>query len=350
MSPETATLFATNKKENQTMDLGLKGKNAIVLGGTRGIGRAIAATLAGEGGNVAVCARNAEQVAATVTELKASGIRATGGTVDVTDGAALKAWVEGAAKELGGIDLLFANAGAMAQGHDARIVGAEFPARRARRRACVRRRAAVPRGQRREERRCRLRHHLLDLGGAGRCRQLLRPDQGGADPHGQGTGAAIRKEEDPRQRGLARHRLFQGRRLEHDRAEHARALQRCDEAQSDGPHGNAAGDRERGGVPGKPGVGVHHRLQSHRGRRDLEPGEFLSEINSSPIVIAERSEAIQIFPRKQSGLLRFARNDGCGDIPSHILNENPATAAGCGRCGDGGFFARAYPRGRGDRR
>ena len=100
------------------MDLGLKGRNAVVLGGTRGIGRAIAATLAGEGSNVAVCARNADQVAATVAELKASGIRATGGTVDVTDGAALKSWVEAAAKELGGIDMLFSNAGAMAQGGD----------------------------------------------------------------------------------------------------------------------------------------------------------------------------------------------------------------------------------------
>jgi 3-oxoacyl-[acyl-carrier protein] reductase len=101
------------------MDLGLKGKNAVILGGTRGIGRAIAATLAAEGANIAICARNAEQVAASVAELKAGGARATGASVDIADGAALKSWIEGAARELGGIDLLFSNAGAMAQGGDA---------------------------------------------------------------------------------------------------------------------------------------------------------------------------------------------------------------------------------------
>ena len=100
------------------MDLGLKGRNAVVLGGTRGIGRAIAGTLAGEGAGVAVCARNADQVAATVAELKAMGVRATGLPVDITDAAALKSWITGAAKELGGIDMLFSNAGAMAQGGD----------------------------------------------------------------------------------------------------------------------------------------------------------------------------------------------------------------------------------------
>ena len=100
------------------MDLGLKGRNAVILGGTRGIGRAIADTLAGEGGNVAVCARNADQVTGAVAELKARGVKATGASVDITDAAALKSWIGGAAAELGGIDMLFSNAGAMAQGGD----------------------------------------------------------------------------------------------------------------------------------------------------------------------------------------------------------------------------------------
>src|SRR4030088_900918 len=105
-------------KGNNKMDLGLKGRNAVVLGGTRGIGRAIAGPLAGEGAGVAVCARNADQVATTVTELKAQGVKASGAPVDITDGAALKSWIAEVAKELGSIDMLFSNAGAMAQGGD----------------------------------------------------------------------------------------------------------------------------------------------------------------------------------------------------------------------------------------
>jgi 3-oxoacyl-[acyl-carrier protein] reductase len=100
------------------MDLRIEGRNAVVLGGTRGIGRAIAETFAAEGANVAVCARSADQVKDTVAALKDRGVRATGASVDITDGVALKAWIESAGNELGGIDMLVSNAGAMAMGGD----------------------------------------------------------------------------------------------------------------------------------------------------------------------------------------------------------------------------------------
>lgn len=100
------------------MDLNLSGKKCVILGGTRGIGRSIADTLASEGADVAICARKADQVAAAVEELKTKGVNATGGSVDVTDGAALKSWIKAAGEELGGIDILVSNAGAMAQGND----------------------------------------------------------------------------------------------------------------------------------------------------------------------------------------------------------------------------------------
>jgi len=98
------------------MDLQLKGKRAIVLGGTRGIGRAIAETLASEGADVAICARNADQVEEAVAALKKKGVRATGAPVDIAKGAELKTWVADAAKTLGGLDILISNASALTQG------------------------------------------------------------------------------------------------------------------------------------------------------------------------------------------------------------------------------------------
>lgn len=108
------------------MDLGLKGKKAIVTGGTRGIGRAIAETLAGEGVDVAICARNAEQVEEAVGALKAKGVNALGGTVDVLDGDALKSWVASAAKDLGGLDILISNVSGGGGGADEKAWKANF--------------------------------------------------------------------------------------------------------------------------------------------------------------------------------------------------------------------------------
>ena len=100
------------------MDLGLKGLKAVVTGGTKGIGRAIAQTLVAEGAHVAFCARNAEEVAATAAALAAPGVTVFGRAVDVGDGPALAAFVQQAAAALGGIDIVVANVSALAIGND----------------------------------------------------------------------------------------------------------------------------------------------------------------------------------------------------------------------------------------
>ena len=96
------------------MDLGLKGLRALVTGGSKGIGRRAADTFADEGASVAICARNAEEVAAAVKEIQAKGVTAYGVGLDVADKAALEGFVVDSAKTLGGLDIVVANVSALA--------------------------------------------------------------------------------------------------------------------------------------------------------------------------------------------------------------------------------------------
>ncbi|MCC5807916.1 MAG: SDR family oxidoreductase [Opitutales bacterium] len=96
------------------MDLKLKGKNCILTGGSRGIGRAIALALADEGVNVALCARNREALDETGERIRSRGVRAYTHVCDVGDAKALGDFLEAAREALGGVDLFVHNASALA--------------------------------------------------------------------------------------------------------------------------------------------------------------------------------------------------------------------------------------------
>jgi 3-oxoacyl-[acyl-carrier protein] reductase len=96
------------------MDLGLKGLNALVTGGSKGIGRRAADIFADEGANVAICARSKGEVDAAVADLGKKKIKSFGQAIDVSSKAELEDWVVASAKALGGIDILIANVSALA--------------------------------------------------------------------------------------------------------------------------------------------------------------------------------------------------------------------------------------------
>jgi len=98
------------------MDLQLNGKRALVTGASRGIGRAIAETFAEEGAALAICARGAETLDKVAADLRERGATVYAEPVDVTDHDALAAFVDRAAQELGGLDVVVNNAGVSAVG------------------------------------------------------------------------------------------------------------------------------------------------------------------------------------------------------------------------------------------
>jgi len=97
------------------MDLHLTGKAAIVTGGSRGIGRAIALALADEGVRVAVCARGEDALRSTEAELRARGVDALGVVADVERAEDIDRVVAETVARFGRLDILVNNAGGRAR-------------------------------------------------------------------------------------------------------------------------------------------------------------------------------------------------------------------------------------------
>lgn len=93
------------------MQLGLQGRRAIVTGGSKGLGRAIAEELAREGAHVALCARDRGEVQQAGFELESHWTTVFADVADVTDPDQVTTFINGAADALGGLDILVNNAG-----------------------------------------------------------------------------------------------------------------------------------------------------------------------------------------------------------------------------------------------
>jgi len=93
------------------MDLKIAGKTALVLGGSKGLGRGVAQALATESVAVAIVARGQEAIDQTVAEINRSGGRAIGIAADLADWSSVERAVETTRKELGPIDILLNNSG-----------------------------------------------------------------------------------------------------------------------------------------------------------------------------------------------------------------------------------------------
>lgn len=94
------------------------GKRVIVMGGSRGIGRAIALGFAAQGASVSICARNPGPLEATRREIAALGVTAHGSSVDLADAKAIEAYVPDAVQALGGLDVLVNNASGFGHSDD----------------------------------------------------------------------------------------------------------------------------------------------------------------------------------------------------------------------------------------
>jgi NAD(P)-dependent dehydrogenase (short-subunit alcohol dehydrogenase family) len=110
------------------MDLGLKGKVAVVTGGTQGIGRATALRLAQEGANVAICSRTQAAVEETAAQIQKFGVQALGVAADMSKAADVERFMKAVVDRFGRIDILVNNAGTSKRGAFLELTDAEWSA------------------------------------------------------------------------------------------------------------------------------------------------------------------------------------------------------------------------------
>jgi NAD(P)-dependent dehydrogenase (short-subunit alcohol dehydrogenase family) len=103
-------------KEEHSMDLGLKGKVAVITGGTEGIGKASALRLAQEGASVAICARRKELLDRVAAEISRTGADVLAVAADMSKSADIERFMKAVVERFGRIDILVNNAGTSARG------------------------------------------------------------------------------------------------------------------------------------------------------------------------------------------------------------------------------------------
>jgi 3-oxoacyl-[acyl-carrier protein] reductase len=110
------------------MEFGLKGKVAIVTGGTEGIGKATALTLAREGAKVAICARGQPLLDAVAAEITKAGGEVLAVSADMGKAADVERFINEVVKRFGGIDILVNNAGTSKRGKFLELTDDEWAA------------------------------------------------------------------------------------------------------------------------------------------------------------------------------------------------------------------------------
>jgi len=100
------------------MKIDLTGRRALIAGGSRGIGLAIARSFAAAGADVAICARQIASLESAAASLRALGRRVSARACDLSRAEEVRNWVEAAAQDLGGIDILVNNASAFGRTDD----------------------------------------------------------------------------------------------------------------------------------------------------------------------------------------------------------------------------------------